>query len=160
MTTTTRRLDKTELEERVKHMYEEVALEPQHEFHFETGRPLAERLGYPAADLDRIPAAAIESFAGVGYFLDLAALTPGEAVLDLGSGSGMDSFLAALATGSEGRVVGVDMTDAQLAKATELAAEGGFASVEFRKGYIEEPPVDDASVDCVISNGVVNLSPD
>jgi arsenite methyltransferase len=160
MTTTTRRLDKTELEERVKHMYEEVALEPQHEFHFETGRPLAERLGYPAADLDRIPAAAIESFAGVGYFLDLAALTPGEAVLDLGSGSGMDSFLAALATGSEGRVVGVDMTDAQLAKATELAAEGGFASVEFRKGYIEEPPVDEASVDCVISNGVVNLSPD
>jgi ubiquinone/menaquinone biosynthesis C-methylase UbiE len=72
----------------------------------------------------------------------------------------MDSFLAALATGSEGRVIGVDMTDAQLAKATELAAEGGFASVEFRKGYIEEPPVDDASVDCVISNGVVNLSPD
>lgn len=160
MTTTTRRLDTTELEERVKHMYEEVALEPQHEFHFETGRPLAERLGYPAADLDRIPAAAIESFAGVGYFLDLAALAPGEAVLDLGSGSGMDSFLAALATGSEGRVVGVDMTDAQLAKATELAAEGGFASVEFRKGYIEEPPVDEASVDCVISNGVVNLSPD
>lgn len=160
MTTTTRRLDTSELEERVKHMYEEVALEPQHEFHFETGRPLAERLGYPAADLDRIPAAAIESFAGVGYFLDLAALMPGEAVLDLGSGSGMDSFLAALATGSEGRVVGVDMTDAQLAKATELAAEGGFASVEFRKGYIEEPPVDEASVDCVISNGVVNLSPD
>ena len=160
MSTTTRQLDTTELEERVKHMYEEVALEPQHEFHFETGRPLAERLGYPAADLDRIPAAAIESFAGVGYFLDLAALTPGEAVLDLGSGSGMDSFLAALATGSEGRVVGVDMTDAQLAKATELAAEGGFSSVEFRKGYIEEPPVDEASVDCVISNGVVNLSPD
>jgi SAM-dependent methyltransferase len=160
MSTTTRRLDTTELEERVKHMYEEVALEPQREFHFETGRPLAERLGYPAADLDRIPAAAIESFAGVGYFLDLATLAPGEAVLDLGSGSGMDSFLAALATGSEGRVIGVDMTDAQLAKATELAAEGGFASVEFRKGYIEEPPVDDASVDCVISNGVVNLSPD
>jgi SAM-dependent methyltransferase len=160
MSTTTGRLDTTELEERVKHMYEEVALEPQREFHFETGRPLAERLGYPAADLDRIPAAAIESFAGVGYFLDLATLAPGEAVLDLGSGSGMDSFLAALATGSEGRVIGVDMTDAQLAKATELAAEGGFASVEFRKGYIEEPPVDDASVDCVISNGVVNLSPD
>jgi SAM-dependent methyltransferase len=160
MSTSTRQLDTSELEQRVKHMYEEVALEPQREFHFETGRPLAERLGYPAADLDRIPAAAIESFAGVGYFLDLATLAPGEAVLDLGSGSGMDSFLAALATGSEGRVIGVDMTDAQLAKATELAAEGGFASVEFRKGYIEEPPVDDASVDCVISNGVVNLSPD
>jgi len=74
MSTTTRRLDTTELEDRVKHMYEEVALEPQREFHFETGRPLAERLGYPAADLDRIPAAAIDSFAGVGYFLDLAAI--------------------------------------------------------------------------------------
>ena len=103
--------------ERVKRMYEEVALEPEREFHFETGRPLAERLGYPAADLDRIPAAAIDSFAGVGYFLDLAAIEPGEAVLDLGSGSGTDSFLAALAAGSDGRVIGVDMTDAQLAKA-------------------------------------------
>ena len=153
-------IDVADLRDRIRDMYREVADHPDGDFHFETGRPLAERLGYPAADLDRIPAAAIESFAGVGYFLDLAALTPGEAVLDLGSGSGMDSFLAALATGSEGRVVGVDMTDAQLAKATELAAEGGFASVEFRKGYIEEPPVDEASVDCVISNGVVNLSPD
>jgi ubiquinone/menaquinone biosynthesis C-methylase UbiE len=159
MSTSTRQLDTTELEQRVKHMYEEVALEPQREFHFETGRPLAERLGYPAADLDRIPAAAIESFAGVGYFLDLAAIAPGETVLDLGSGSGMDSFLAALATGPEGKVVGVDMTDAQLAKAADLAQDG-FANVEFRKGYIEEPPVGNASVDCVISNGVVNLSPD
>jgi arsenite methyltransferase len=84
MTTRTRTLDTTELEERVKRMYQEVALEPEHEFHFETGRPLAERLGYPTGDLDRIPAAAIESFAGVGYFLDLAAIAPGQAVLDLG----------------------------------------------------------------------------
>ncbi len=99
MSTTTKQLNTGELEERVKRMYEEVALEPQREFHFETGRPLAERLGYPAADLDRIPAGAIESFAGVGYFLDLAAIEPDDTVLDLGSGSGMDSFLAALATG-------------------------------------------------------------
>jgi hypothetical protein len=91
MTTGTSQLDTTELEERVNRMYEEVALEPQREFHFETGRPLAERLGYPAAQLDRIPAPAIESFAGVGYFLDLAAPRPGEVVLDLGSGSGTDS---------------------------------------------------------------------
>ena len=160
MTTSTRQLDTTELEERVKHMYEEVALEPERDFHFETGRSLAERLGYPASDLDRIPASAIESFAGVGYFLDLAEVAPGETVLDLGSGSGTDSFLAALAAGSEGHVVGVDMTDAQLAKAIGLAAEAGFAQVEFRKGYIEQPPVDEASVDCVISNGVINLSPD
>jgi arsenite methyltransferase len=160
MTTTARQLDTTELEQRVKSMYEEVALEPGHEFHFETGRPLTERLGYPPADLDRIPAAAIDSFAGVGYFLDLAAIAPGEMVLDLGSGSGTDSFLAALATGPDGQVIGIDMTAAQLAKSRDLAAQHGFAQAEFREGYIEHPPVDDASVDCVISNGVINLSPD
>ena len=110
MSTVARQLDTTELEDRVKRMYEEVALEPEREFHFETGRPLAERLGYPPADLDRIPAAAIDSFAGVGYFLDLAAIAPGETVLDLGSGSGTDSFLAALATGTDGQVIGIDMT--------------------------------------------------
>jgi arsenite methyltransferase len=157
MTTGTSQLDTTELEERVKRMYEEVALEPQREFHFETGRPLAERLGYPAAQLDRIPAPAIESFAGVGYFLDLAAPGPGEVVLDLGSGSGTDSFLAALTAET---VVGIDMTDQQLAKASRLAGAAGFDKVEFRQGYIESPPVDDGTVDCVISNGVINLSPD
>jgi arsenite methyltransferase len=162
MTTTARttQLDTSELEQRVKLMYEEVALEPDREFHFETGRPLAQRLGYPPDQLDRIPAAAIDSFAGVGYFLDLAAITPGESVLDLGSGSGMDSFLAALAVGDEGAVIGVDMTDAQLAKARTLAAEAGIANIDFRTGYIERPPVADGTVDCVISNGVVNLSPD
>jgi SAM-dependent methyltransferase len=160
MSTAARQLDTSELEERVKRMYQEVALEPEHEFHFETGRPLAERLGYPTEDLDRIPGGAIESFAGVGYFQDLAAIAPGEAVLDLGSGSGTDSFVAALATRPEGRVVGVDMTDAQLAKARQLAEENGFVQVEFVTGYIEETPVDAASFDCVISNGVINLSPD
>jgi arsenite methyltransferase len=141
-------------------MYQEVALEPERDFHFETGRPLAERLGYPAGELDRIPAAAIESFAGVGYFLDLAAIEPGEAVLDLGSGSGTDSFLAALAAGSNGRVIGVDMTEEQLAKSRRLAVGGDFGNVDFRAGYIERPPVEPAGFDCVISNGVVNLSPD
>jgi arsenite methyltransferase len=160
MTTTESQLDTSELEQRVKRMYEEVALEADNEFHFETGRALAERLGYPAAALDQIPAEAIESFAGVGYFLDLAAIVPGESVMDLGSGSGMDSFLAAALTGASGRVVGIDMTDAQLAKARRLATAGGFANVEFRDGYIERPPVDDATFDCVISNGVINLSPD
>src|SRR5689334_10244493 len=160
MTTAPRRLDTTELEQRVQRMYEEVALEPEHEFHFETGRPLAERLGYAPAELDWIPAAAIDSFAGVGYFLDLAALQPGETVLDLGSGSGMDSFLAANQVGAGGRAIGVDMTAAQLTKARRLAADGGFAQTDFREGYIESPPVDDGTVDCVISNGVINLSPD
>jgi arsenite methyltransferase len=157
MTTETRQLDKSELEQRVKRTYEEVALEPEHDFHFETGRALAERLGYPATDLDRIPVGALESFAGVGYFLDLAAVGPGDAVLDLGSGSGTDSFAAAL---SAGRVVGLDMTDAQLDKARQLAEEGGFDNVEFRRGYIEEPQVEEGNFDCVISNGVINLSPD
>ena len=160
MSTAAKQLDTGELEQRVKSMYEEVALEPDREFHFETGRPLAERLGYPAGDLDRIPAAAIDSFAGVGYFQGLAAIDRGEAVLDLGSGSGTDTFFAALRTGPEGLVVGVDMTDAQLAKARTLAEEGGFTQVELRAGYIESPPVDDGQFDCVISNGVVNLSPD
>jgi ubiquinone/menaquinone biosynthesis C-methylase UbiE len=160
MSTVSQQLDTVALEQRVKRMYEEVALEPDHEFHFETGRPLAERLDYPPRDLDRIPAAAIESFAGVGYFLDLAAIQPGESVLDLGSGSGTDSFLAALATGPTGRVIGVDMTAAQLAKSRELAAAHGFSQCEFRAGHIERPPVEPASVDAVISNGVVNLSPD
>lgn len=157
MSTTNRQLDTTELEQRVKQMYQEVALEPDREFHFETGRPLAERLGYPPADLDRIPAAAIDSFAGVGYVLDLAALHAGDVVLDLGSGSGTDSFLAAL---SADRVVGVDMTDEQLAKARALAEQDGVTNVDVVQGYIEEPPVDAATFDCVISNGVVNLSPD
>jgi arsenite methyltransferase len=160
MTTAARQLDTSELKQRVQSMYEEVALEPGREFHFETGRPLAERLGYPPAELDRIPAAAIDSFAGVGYFLDLAAIASGETVLDLGSGSGTDSFLAALATGTDGTVIGVDMTAAQLAKSRDLAAQHGFSQTEFREGYIETPPVDDASIDCMISNGVINLSPD
>jgi arsenite methyltransferase len=157
--TTTQALDTADLTRRVKDMYEEVALHPEHEFHFETGRPLAEHLGYPAADLDRIPAAAIDSFAGVGYFLDLAAIEPGDVVLDLGSGSGTDSLLAALAA-AEGRVIGIDMTDEQLAKARRLAEGAGIGNAEFRRGMIEEPPVETGSVDCVISNGVVNLSPD
>lgn len=155
-----RRLDTEELEARVKAMYEQVALEPEREFHFETGRPLAQRLGYPGADLDAIPAQAIESFAGVGYFLDLADIHVGETVLDLGSGSGTDSLLAAVATGAGGHVIGVDMTPSQLDKARRLAAAAGWSNVEFREGYIEQPPVAAGSVDCVISNGVINLAPD
>ncbi len=159
MTTTERQLDTADLTDRVKGMYQEVALHPEHEFHFETGRALAERLGYPPADLDRIPAAAIDSFAGVGYFLDLAAIAPGEVVLDLGSGSGTDAFLAALAAGEAGSAIGVDMTAEQLAKATGLAEEAGIANAEFREGQIEAPPVETGLVNCVISNGVINLSP-
>jgi len=158
--TDARTLDRIDLEARVKQMYEQVALAPEADFHFETGRGLAEHLGYPSTDLDAVPAPAIDSFAGVGYFLDLAALALGAQVLDLGSGSGMDSFLAANACGPTGRVIGIDMTKAQLAKATRLADKAGFGQVEFRQGYIEDLQVEDGTVDCVISNGVINLSPD
>src|SRR5215471_5649828 len=103
-------VDVKDLEAKVQDMYREVAENPHGEFHFEMGRALAERLGYPPSELDRIPAEAIESFAGVGYHLGLAAITPGERVVDLGSGSGMDLFLAAHQAGPGGHVVGVDMT--------------------------------------------------
>jgi ubiquinone/menaquinone biosynthesis C-methylase UbiE len=160
MTTAANTLDTQELEGRVKEMYREVAEHPEQEFHFETGRALAERLGYPPAELDEVPSEAIESFAGVGFYFDLASLEPGETVVDLGSGSGLDSFLAARKVGDGGHVIGIDMTEAQLAKAKALAGRGGFENVDFRHAYIEALPVADASADVVISNGVINLSPD
>jgi SAM-dependent methyltransferase len=144
----------------VRDMYRDVAQEPGGEFHFEIGRALAERLGYPGEWLDAVPAESLVSFAGVGHMVDLAELLPGESVLDLGSGSGTDAFVAAHLVGSTGHVIGVDMTDAQLAKSRRLGAGRGLAHVEFVEGLIEEPPVEPESVDAVISNGVINLAPD
>lgn len=158
--TTMTAFDPRELETKVKAMYQDVAENPHGEFHFEMGRALAERLGYRVEDLDRVPAQAIESFAGVGYHFDLADIANGETVLDLGSGSGMDSFVAALHVGPQGKVIGIDMTDAQRAKAERLRDAHGFAQVAFVKGYIENLPQPDASIDVVISNGVINLSAD
>lgn len=157
---TTATVDRAVLETKVKSMYSDVAAHPHGEFHFEMGRLMAERLGYPSADLDRVPADAIDSFAGVGHFFHLANLLPGEHVVDLGSGSGMDSFIAALKVGASGTVVGVDMTDAQLAKATRLAQANDAQTVTFRKAYIEETGLAAESFDCVISNGVINLAAD
>jgi arsenite methyltransferase len=153
-------VDRTALEAKVKDMYTAVAENPHGEFHFEMGRAMAERLGYPTADLDRIPPDAIDSFAGVGYYFHLAALKAGERVVDFGSGSGMDAFVAAIQVGPAGRVIGVDMTDAQLSKMTRLAATGGFGNVSCRKGHIEDTGLDAGIFDCVISNGVINLAPD
>jgi len=153
-------VDTNELESKVKDMYRHVAEQPDADYHFEMGRPLAERLGYPGEVLDRIPEGAIESFAGVGHFFDLARLEEGESVIDLGSGSGMDAFFAALQVGASGSVLGIDFTAEQLAKARALASEHGFDQVEFREARIEALPVEDRSLDCVISNGVINLSPE
>jgi len=153
-------VDVSELRAKVKEMYKAVAEEPAGTFHFEMGRALAQRLGYPARQLDQVPAPSIESFAGVGYHLGLAALGPGERVLDLGSGSGMDAFVASLAVAPDGEVIGVDMTDEQLGKARTLAARHGFDHVRFERGFIEDVPVATGSVDVVISNGVINLCAD
>lgn len=153
-------VDRDELETKVKDMYRRVALEPQGEFHFEMGRALAERLGYAPADLDRIPAEALASFAGVGHHFHLADLRAGESVVDLGSGSGTDTFVASLKVGREGRVVGVDMTDEQRAKAQRLGERDGFANVGYLKGYIDALPCEAACFDVAISNGVINLSAD
>lgn len=153
-------VDRTALEHKVKDMYTAVAENPRGDFHFEMGRAMAERLGYSPDDLDRVPRDAMDSFAGVGSFFYLAILQPGERVVDLGSGSGMDTFVAALKVGLSGRVVGIDMTDAQLAKAERLARASSFENVTYRKAYIEDTGLDSDAFDCVISNGVINLAPD
>lgn len=153
-------LDTELLRAAIQHEYEEVAACPSKGFHFHLGRVLADRLGYPAEGVDALPDSVVESFAGVGNPFALGELRPGEIVLDLGSGAGFDAILAARQVGSEGRVIGIDMTPAMLEKACANAALLGLDNVEFREGYIEQIPVDDASVDVIISNGVINLAPD
>ena len=152
-------VDREVLETKVRDMYRQVAREHEAALHFAVGRQLALRGGYPYALLDAIPAEALASFAGVGYHLDLAALAPGDRVLDLGSGSGTDAFCAALQVGPSARVVGIDFTDEQIHKATRLRDRGGFAHVEFVEASIDALPFEDAAFDVVISNGVINLSP-
>jgi arsenite methyltransferase len=153
-------VDTEELEAKVKDMYRHVAQRPHDRFHFELGAPVALRVGYDAHRLAGVPTGAVESFAGVGYFFDLANLQAGETVVDLGSGSGMDAFYAAGLVGPNWRVYGVDFTQEQLDKARRLADEAGLAQVEFREARIEALPFGNGSVDCVISNGVINLCPD
>lgn len=154
----TKKVDQKDLENRVKDMYKKVALHPEVEYHFEMGRQLAERLGYSSNILNKIPKEAIDSFAGVGFYFDFAQLQKGEVVLDLGSGSGMDVFYAALEVGETGEVIGVDMTKEQLEKSSILSEELAFNQVTFHESYIEETPIMSSSIDAVISNGVINLS--
>jgi arsenite methyltransferase len=152
-------VDRADLERRVKEMYRGVARYPQSQRHFDTGRNLALRLGYPKRLLDAIPQRALESYAGVGYHLDVAQLGHGDRVLDLGSGSGTDAFCAAVLVGQTGRVVGVDFTDEQLAKATSAGERRRVENVQFVDASVDRLPFDDASFDVVMTNGVVNLSP-
>jgi len=140
--------------------YTEVAKTPEKGFHFHTGKPLALMLGYPEEVVDSLPAGTVDSFAGMGNPFSMGTLRPGEVVLDIGCGAGFDSFIAARQVGERGRVISVDMTPAMLDKANAAAREAGITNIEFHEGLAEALPVDDASVDVVISNGVINLCPD
>lgn len=153
-------IDLTALREAIQHEYDEVATTPTKGFHFHVGRFLANRLGYPGAQVESLPDSIVESFAGVGNPFALGALDTGEVVLDLGSGAGFDAILAAQQVGPTGRVIGIDMTPSMLDKARANAALLGLEQMEFRQGVVESLPIADDSVDVIISNGVINLIPD
>ncbi len=153
-------VDVDALREEVRKKYREVAASPTAEFHFHTGRAHALRMGYPASPLDQLPEEATEAFAGVANPFYWGLPREGEKVVDLGSGAGMDSFLAALSVGPQGRVIGVDMTTEMVDRASKLARQLDLDNVEFRQGFIEKLPIEDGWADVVISNGVINLCPD
>ena len=153
-------VDPDALRDEVRNKYREVAVDPHRTFHFHTGRPLADRLGYDTDVVAALPDRAVESFAGVGNPFSLRRLEPGEHVVDVGSGAGFDSLIAAGQVGDTGRVVGVDMTPEMLTKSRETADALGFAQVEFREGLAERLPVEEGWADAVISNGVINLCAD
>ena len=150
-------VDVDTLREQVREKYREVAVAPHAEYHFHTGRPLARKLGYDAAIVDALPDRAVESFAGVGNPFSLRTIVPGERVVDVGSGAGFDSFVAAAMVGADGQVIGIDMTAEMLTKSRATATQMDTAHVEFREGFAEALPVEDGWADVVISNGVINL---
>jgi arsenite methyltransferase len=153
-------LDVDTLRRAIREEYAEVAANPERGFHFHTGRPLARMLEYADEWLEGLPESSIESFAGTGNPFSLGELRPGESVVDVGCGAGIDSLIAAKKVGPDGRVIGVDMTPSMLEKARQGAKEAGLKNVEFREGYAEELPIVDGWADVVISNGVLNLMPD
>ena len=153
-------VDVDTLRDQVKAKYRHVAANPTATHHFHTGRPLAARLGYPQELVDQFPDVAVEAFAGVGNPFSLRELQPGERIVDVGSGAGFDSLIAAKTVGPTGQVVGVDMTTEMLEKARANAEAVGLDNVEFREGFAEALPVQDGWADVVISNGVINLCAD
>ena len=154
------RLDLEVLRREVSREYAAVANEPDKGFHFHTGRPLAVMLGYPTEATDGLPDSVIESFAGVGNPFVFGPLRSGETVVDIGSGAGLDSILAARQVSTSGRVIGIDMTPEMLNKARANADALQLSNIEFREGYAEALPVESGTADVIISNGVINLSPD
>jgi arsenite methyltransferase len=153
-------LDLGSLRTAIQEEYQLVAVEPGRGFHFHTGRPLAQMLGYRDHWMEGIPERAIESFAGTGNPFSIGELQPGENVVDVGSGAGLDSLIAARMVAPGGRVIGVDMTPAMLEKARRAAQAAEMGNLDFRQGYAESLPVDDNWAEVVISNGVLNLAPD
>jgi len=153
-------VDRDELRDLIRAKYTDVAEEPEQGFHFHTGRPLARMLGYDDAAVEQLPAGTVDSFAGTGNPFAIGALKAGEVVLDIGCGAGLDSLMAALQVGPSGQVISVDMTRAMLAKTEAGATELGLRNVDTRLGYAETLPLEVESVDVVISNGVINLTPD
>ena len=148
------------LREEIRKTYTDVSTDTEQEFIFPTGRSWATELGYPEPELSRVPEATVESFAGVANHWTLGRIDPGAVVLDLGCGAGTDLLIAAQMTGADGRVIGVDMTSSMLERARASAAEMGIANVELHESLIESLPLENASVDVVISNGVIDLVPD
>jgi arsenite methyltransferase len=148
------------LRDEIRKTYTDVSTAPEQEFIFPTGRKWAQELGYPEPEVARVPDATVESFAGVANHWTLGRIEPGSVVLDLGCGAGTDLLIAAQMTGPAGRVIGVDMTATMLERACQSATEMGLTNVELHESLIEALPLDDASVDVVISNGVIDLVPD
>lgn len=148
------------LRREIRETYTEVSTEREKEFIFPTGRAWAQELGYPEPELSRVPDASVESFAGVANHWTLGWIEPGEVVLDLGCGAGTDLLIAAQMTGPHGRAIGVDMTVAMLEQTRASARRMGLTNVELHEALIESSPIGDASVDVVISNGVIDLVPD
>jgi SAM-dependent methyltransferase len=153
-------VDVNALREEVKNKYREVAIDPHGGYHFHTGRYLAKHIGYDESFVASLPDVAVESFAGVANPFSLQPLAKGERVVDVGSGGGFDSFVAAHQVGASGKVIGVDMTEEMLAKSRATVGKLDLTNVEFREGFAEKLPVEDGWADVVISNGVINLCPD